>query len=197
MVLNWGRHTSAGCVTKFSGAREPLRAPQHGKLDQINKFTNKYICFFFNQRTWNWNKGKLLKVGVVEKRLIRTTALKRCSAYTMTPHPCKPIRQYATDFITPNSITKSVKRTKNFKQTSMQQLKLWLCCFRGIDRLGFTSTNLRWFRLAHIYIQEDSSKAPLHIYIQVISLGKGGTVESINHFFSYESISCKSTHPQS
>ena len=39
----------------------------------IYKFTNKYICF------WRaWNKGQLLKGGMIEKRLT-TTSIKACS----------------------------------------------------------------------------------------------------------------------
>ena len=39
----------------------------------INKFTNKYICFYkYLMSRWAWNKQQLLEGGVVEKKLSTT-----------------------------------------------------------------------------------------------------------------------------
>jgi len=63
-----------GGVNKFPDWREPLRALQHGRFEQL--FTDKYISFYnvFNARGGDWNKAQLLNGGVLEKRL-RTTVV--------------------------------------------------------------------------------------------------------------------------
>jgi len=45
VVLNWG-HTSPGGVKKYPEGREPLRYALWNMESLINKFINKYICFY-------------------------------------------------------------------------------------------------------------------------------------------------------
>jgi len=74
VVLNRGS-SPQGASMNFQGARALNALYNMERL--INEFTNKYFRFhnLFHARV-AWNKGQLLKGGVVEDRL-RTTALSR------------------------------------------------------------------------------------------------------------------------
>jgi len=68
-----GGRTLRGVSVNFQGGASPY-AP-YNMESLIIKFTNKYICFYrlFKVRR-TWNKGQILKGGVIKKRL-RTTGL--------------------------------------------------------------------------------------------------------------------------
>jgi len=97
-----------GAQMHFQGGASPY-AP-HNTKSLIMKFTKQYICFYSLFKAWGaWNKGQLLKGGVVEVRL-RTSV--RTKTYLRQAQATASIKQLQT-ITGKDSLDVSIDRLSN------------------------------------------------------------------------------------